>query len=176
MPVTITSGVTDLSITGGVGSSATLSIVASGNHASDQGPTAVDTAHQVLFGPGGTITGEMTINADGSMVCNVDGDYFFSMNLTYGRSTNSGLAKMHIRVMINGVQRGASGDNFFSSQNDRLSKGNSFVLGLTAGDILHIELVRDSTGANDGGLFISNPAAAGWADSPSANIAIYKVG
>ena len=178
MAITTTSGVTDhfLPSGGGVGAPLPgLKIVALGNHTIDQGPSAVDTAYTVLFGPGGSVTGDMVINPNGTWTCNTTGDYFFSMNLTYGRTTSSGTAQMHIRVLLNGAQVGGSGDNYFTNANDKLTKGNSFVFSLTATDIVTIQLIRDSTGTNNGGLIASSPTAPGWAITPSATIAIYKL-
>lgn len=150
-------------------------IVASGSHSVDQGPTATDTAHQVLFGAGGTITGDMTINANGSITCSTTGDYLFNTNLTYGRSTGVSFAEIFVRVLVDGSQIGGSGINRFNSADTRLTKLASFTLRLVAGEVFTMEIIRDSAGENDGGLFTSNPTAAGWVDVPSASVAIYKI-
>ncbi len=151
-------------------------VVAVGSHAADQGPTATDTSHQVLFGAGGTITGDMTINADGSVTCGTTGSYLFFTNLTYGRSSGVSFAEIFIRILIDGAQVGGSGINRFNNADTRLTKSVTFTQNLTAGDVFTMEIVRDSTGDDDGGLFVSNPTAAGWEDVPSSSIAIYKLG
>ena len=181
MTITRDSGVT-FGLGNGIqdGHEMTLEVVSSGSHSSDQGPTATDTEHQVLFGATVgvdifNLTGDLTIATDGSITCNTTGSYQFLLNTNYGRDTASGTSQMHIRILIDGVQLGGSGDNWFSGQDDRLTKSVTFNLGLTATEVLTVEIIRDSGGANDGGFFTGNPTAAGWANVPSASIAAYKI-
>lgn len=154
-----------------------LIVVAVGNHTADQGPTQLDTTHQVLFGAGGTLTGDMVINADGSVTCFTTGSYLFFTNLTYGRSGGGSTAKMIVRVLIDGVQLGGSGVNWFDNANTRLTKLSSFLLPLSAGEVFTMEIARDSNGggsANDGGLFAINPVTPTYNNAASASVAIYK--
>ncbi len=157
--------------------------ISSGSHPITQGPSALDVRHVVLFGDtlsgGGqnifNITGELTIATDGSITCNETGSYQFLMTLNYGRSTASGVAKVNVRITIDNVQLGGSGDNWQSSKDDRLAKSTAFNLNLTAGQVLRAEIVRDSTGANDGSLFATTPTTSGWNDIPSSIMACYKI-
>lgn len=167
-------------VTSSAGNDSVLTVVSSGSHPSDQGPVATDTEHQILFGDSVgvniiNITGDLTIATDGSITVNTTGSYQFLLNTNYGRNTASGVSQMHIRVLVDGSQLGGSGDNWFSGQNDRLTKSVTFFLSLNAGEVLTLEVIRDSAGANDGGFFAGNPTPAGWENVPSASIAAYKV-
>jgi hypothetical protein len=147
--------------------------VAFGSQFADQQPLGLDSAYQVLFGAGGTITGDMTINADGSMTCNTTGCYLFRMNLNYGRAGSVGASDMFVRILVDGVQLGGSGQNRFNSSDTRLSKSTSFNLDLTATENVTVEIIRDSLDSDDGGLYTAS-VVAGWTDVPSASIVIYK--
>lgn len=157
------------------GHNAHTMVVIGGNHTSDQGPSVTDTPHQVLFGPGGTVTGDITINANGSMTVTTAGSYLFLMNLNYGRTTSSGTAELNVRVLINGTQLGGSGNTWLANSDSRITKTSTFTLTLAALDVLTVEIIRDSSGTNDGGLFIDALTPVDWNDVPSANIAAYKI-
>ena len=156
--------------------------VLSGAHPSDQGPIALDTNHQVLFGDTLgvniiNITGDVTLDAAGAMTCVTTGTYLVLFNATYGRTSPSGVARMNVRALVDSVQLGGSGDQWSGTNNDRLTKSSTFILPLTAGEVATIEIIRDSgdSGANDGGLFSNSVAAAGWNDVPSAIMTLYKI-
>tara|TARA_R110000772_G_scaffold268703_1_gene397730 strand:- start:2095 stop:2634 length:540 start_codon:yes stop_codon:yes gene_type:complete len=176
MTVTRDSGVTFGFGGGGIlpGAQTGYTTVATGSELISQGPIAVDTPHQITFGTPINITNDIDIAANGEFTCNVAGEYLFFMTLNYARTSPTGTSQMHVRVLFDGVQLGGSGDNYFTNQNDKLSKSTSFVLGMTVGQVLTIELLRDSTGANDGGLEATNPTPVDWNTTPSAGMVIYK--
>lgn len=149
--------------------------VMSGEESGNQGPTATDTAHRVKFGPGGTITGDITLAADGSWTVVNAGTYIFYTNLTYGRTSSTGTAQVSTRLVVNGVQAGPSGDIWLANNDVRLTKSNSFKMDLSAADVLYLEIIRDSAGNNDGGLYANTITAVGWNTVPSAHIVAYKL-
>jgi hypothetical protein len=145
----------------------------------------LDTAHTILFGNDLTpvtgniinITGDVTLDTAGNLTCVNSGTYLMVFNATYGRSTQSGTAKMNVRALIDGTQTGGSGDQWSGNSNDRVTKAITFPLPLIAGEVATIEIIRDSddSGANDGGLFTSIVTAAGWNDVPSSIMTVYKI-
>jgi len=164
------------------GAGLNLPIVCNGSHPADQGPLLQDTNHQVLFGDaiGGNIfnvTGDIDLDTAGAFNVNETGDYLFFMNLNYGRTGSSQVARVNVRALLNGGQIGGSGSDWHAGQNDRLSKSTTFRLSLTAGDVLTVEIVRDSSAgsANDGGLFAITPTSSGWNPVPSASMAVSKI-
>lgn len=152
----------------------TAVVVASSSDPSDQGPTATDTEHQVTFGAGGTVSGDATINGDGSISIVNTCSYIFLLNLNYGRDASSGLAQMNVRVLVNGSQIGGSGNTWLANSDSRITKSTPFMLNLIAADVVTIEIVRDGNGTNDGGLFEDTPSTPGWNPVPSANLTIFK--
>jgi len=149
--------------------------VASGQQFANQGPSALDTAHQLLFGAGGTLTGDITIDALGALTVTTPGTYSFFLVETFGRSTSSGVSRLNTRLLVNGIQTGFSGSFFLAASSDRLTESFSFSLELLAADVVTFELIRDGAGTNDGGLFTETVVAAGWVDSPSASITVAKI-
>jgi len=155
--------------------------VLTGTHTLDQGPTSLDTAHTILFGQTvgvdiQNITGDVILDTAGSLTCVTTGSYIAIFTATYGRSSPSGVARVIVRAEVNGVQLGASGDQWSGSNNDRVTKVTTFIIPLVAGDVLKLQILRNSDdgGSNDGGLFTNPVAAAGWSDAPSAIITLFK--
>lgn len=156
------------------GNPITVVVQAQGDHNADQGPALVDVAHQILFGAGGTITGNATINPDGSITINTSGSYLVNLTLTYGRTTGTGTAQVSTRLLVNDVQQGFSADTWLGTNDERQSTTTTFYLTLVASDDITIEFIRDSAGTNDGGLFARTSSIVGWNDIPSASISIYR--
>lgn len=149
-------------------------IVAAGTSSSTQGPSAVDVAHQITFGSGGTISGDITINANGSATCNVSGTFLVILELNYGRANSTGTAQVVTRVLINGTQLGDSADLWLPGSSSRDSRTSTFVLALEASDIVTFEMVRDGAGTNDGSLYAHVTTTPGWEDVPSAGVSFFK--
>lgn len=173
---------TVLGAAGGPGGAINFDVVLAGSHPLNQGPVALDTTHQVLFGNsiGGNIfnlTGDITLDTAGNLTCVTPGRYLIFMNLNYGRTSPSGVARMNVRALIDAVQAGGSGDQWSGSNNDRTTKATSFILPLLAGEVATVEIIRDSadSSTNDGGLFADTVVAAGWNNVPSSIIAVYKI-
>lgn len=131
-----------------------------------QQPSALGTAIQVEFGPAQTTT-ELSLSATGTITCNVTGTYAFRFKDQFGRSGATGISYLMTRILKNGVQFGVSQSTRLSSSDSIIPTDSRVVIPLLAGDTVHMQLIRDSLGANSGGLY-QQISSHGWAAAPSA--------
>lgn len=137
--------------------------------ATSQEPTATDEALQVEFGPAQT-TEEADLAADGKTTIKKAGLYQFNFVYTAGRSGTSGTARLFGRVLLNGQQSTSSIYRAITNQNDGDQIIFTVLANLNSNDEITTEIIRDSTGNNNGGLFQQDPTAPGWNTTPSAKI------
>ena len=91
-----------------------------------------------------------------------------------GRIGSVGTSLVLTRYLINNVQ-GGGGSAFKLESNDILSPCVAIVyVNANIDDTLKFEIMRDGSGDNSGGLYITNPNN-GWNTVPSANILITKI-
>lgn len=141
--------------------------------AASQLPTALGSALQVEFGAlqAGTY---LSLAANGTVTCNVTGTYAFRIKLQKGRSGASGTSILLSRILVNGAQVGVSAAAKMGSPDPIYIVESKVTLALTAGNVLTIQIIRDSSGANFGGLYAVN-SADGWNIAPSALIVASRV-
>lgn len=139
-----------------------------------QGPTALDTLHQVAFAAASS-NSDVSIATNGTVTLTTAGLYSITFNLNFGRTTNTGIAIMFARLLVNDVPTGfVQGVKVDTSVN--VTPFNATILRkFNANDTVKIQLIRDSGGTNDGGLITLDPVLAGWANSPSAAIRVQKI-
>lgn len=139
-----------------------------------QGPSAVDTPYQVTWGSGSS-NSDVNIASNGIVTILTAGLYNINFNLTYGRSNASGIAILFARLLLNsspiGFVQSAKIDTSINVQ----SSNSSILRSFAANDTLVVQLIRDSSGANDGGLVSLDPVLALWANNPSAAIRVQKL-
>ena len=152
---------------------AKMETVLDGQDATAQAPTAVDTLLQVKFGPAISAT-EFTLDAAGALTCLVTGDYLIQMTFRFGRTTGTGTAQTVLRYLIDGVVVGNSVSAVMGTAAEVIPYGITAPFTMTAGQVLTVEIIRDSSGANDGGLYAFTPTPAGWNVAPSALVRISK--
>ena len=139
----------------------------------NQAPASVDNPIQLTFGPAqGTATDPVMIDAAGAITFNVAGVLPIDAGFHISRSTSTGTAKMFLQAKLNGVAIENSVPVFVAEVDESKPARFSSNLPVTAGDILTIELVRDSTGADDGGLIAVNPVVGDFNPAPSCFIAV----
>lgn len=143
--------------------------------ASSQEPSGTDNPLQVEFGAG-SITTDATLSSGGTVTINTDGLYAFANFLRFGRTSNTGTAILFNRFLINDVQTAASNVFSLSESSAIIPFSATVFLELSAGDTLKFEIYRDSSGSDDGGLFESVPTLAGWNNSTSSTLVIYRFG
>lgn len=141
--------------------------------AASQQPSAVDTALQVEFGALQSTT-DIDLAADGSITFKTAGKYIITTFFQYGRTGASGTSILFNRFLVNGTQAGSSLGAKVDNAEVLVPWSSSIQFTASANDVVTIEIIRDSTGNNSGGLFSATPTAAGWAAAPCAKIQIYK--
>lgn len=138
--------------------------------ATSQDPVGLDTPLQVEFGPAqGDASWPAILDATGKTTIQKAGTYSFNTLLTLGRLGLGGTSIMFVRYLVNGVQVGGSG--FVELDTERLViplTFNSPPLKLKAGDYLTLEIVRDSSGVDAGGLKQATPTLSDWNPSSCA--------
>jgi hypothetical protein len=140
----------------------------------NQTPTVTDTPIQVTFG-GAQSTTEFDLSADGSITCNVSGNYWFSILLQVARAGTSGTAFAYIRLKLNGVQISTTILLKLQSVDTAQPVQFFFPAGLAESNVLTVEFMRGSEGTNEGFLSSLTPLATGWADVGSAALSIEKI-
>lgn len=139
-----------------------------------QNPSTEDTPLQVTFGSLGS-NSNVSIASTGLVTILATGLYFITLNLNFGRSTDTDIALLFSRMYVNDAAIGFVQSCKLNASTETASINQSFLRAFTANDVFKVEIMRDSTGENDGGLVSLNPELTGWANSPSAAIRIQKV-
>jgi hypothetical protein len=138
-----------------------------------QEPTTTDTALQVEFGVA-QVTTDIDISAAGAITFKTAGKYIISPFFQYGRTGGVGTSILLNRYLRNGVQEGGSLAAKVDNADTLVPWSSSIQFTAAVNDVLTIEIIRDSTGSDSGGLFAVNPTPVGWANAPCAAIQIYK--
>lgn len=141
--------------------------------AATQNPSAVDTPLQVEFGSGVSTT-DATLASNGTLTINTAGDYNIGIFLRFGRTSGAGSAILLSRVLVNTNQILNTNSLKLGDQDTVIPFSANFNLQAAAGAIFQLQIMRDSTGINNGGLFRILPTAAGWNLSPTATIVVSK--
>jgi len=149
-----------------------LLLVASST-ASSQQPGTTDTPIQVEFGVAQTTT-DISISAAGAITFNTAGKYIIAPFFQYGRSGSTGTSILLNRYLRNGTQEGGSLAAKIDSADTLVPWSSSIQFTAVVNDILTIEVMRDSSGNDSGGLFAFSPTLPGWNQAPCAGIQIYK--
>ena len=141
--------------------------------AASQQPSALGTAIQVEFGAAQS-TPELSLSASGTITCNIPGTYAFRFKLEFGRSGATGISYLMTRILKNGAQFGVSQSTRLSSSDSIIPTDSRVLIDLIAGDTVSMQFIRDSLGANSGGLF-QQVSSHGWGAAPSALMVASKV-
>lgn len=143
------------------------------SNAASQNPSALDTALQVEFGPG-TVTPAATLASNGTLTFNQAGDYYVTIFLRFGRTAGAGTSIMLNRFLVNGVQGLNSNAIKLPDQDSVIPFSTSLAITATAGMAFTLQILRDSGGINNGGLFRILPTTVAWNLAPSATIVVSK--
>jgi len=149
----------------------TALIIASST-ATSQEPTATDTPLQVEFGAA-QVTTDINLSVAGAFTFNTTGKYIISPFFQYGRTGGAGTSILINRYLLNGVQIGDSLAAKVDNADTLVPWSSSIQFTATAGDIVTVEILRDSAGNDSGGLFSVTPTI-GWNTAPCASVQIYK--
>ena len=149
----------------------TALVVASSTALSQQ-PSTTDTPLQVEFGVA-QVTTDIDVSATGAFTFKTTGKYIISPFFQYGRTGATGTSILVNRYLLNGVQIGSSLAAKVDNSDTLVPWSSSIQFTATAGDVVTVEILRDSAGNDSGGLFKVTPTI-GWNPAPCASVQIYK--
>lgn len=141
--------------------------------AASQLPAGLDIPLQIEFGPAVSTT-DVSLSAAGALTINTTGTYRIKISVELGRAGGAGTAIMFLRALLNGTQAGRSIVYKISSATATNSFNDEAWLTLPAGTVITYEMVRDSGGSNDGGLYKDSTTVLTWNDSPTAALRVEK--
>lgn len=148
-------------------------VLVASSTASVQQPAATNTAIKVEFGPAQS-NPFVTLDNLGNLTFLTAGYYAVYVGLRFGRSTAAGAAVLFGRVLSNGVQVGNSFGATLIDDAERIPVNFTHFANADANDIMAVEFYRDSSGINNGGLYATSPALAGWNQISSSSLYIYR--
>lgn len=141
--------------------------------AAAQFPAVLDTPLQVEFGAG-VVTPTVTLGPTGTLTFNIAGDYIITLFLRFGRTAGPGTSILLNRFLVNGVQGLNSNAVKLPDQDSVIPFSTSINITATAGMTFQLQIMRDSAGINNGGIYRILPTALGWNISPSATVVVSK--
>lgn len=141
-----------------------------------QAPSAVDTALQLNFGAAqGSASNPVMINAAGLVTFNVAGNYAVRIKLQNGRTGATGTSILLSRLLLNGAQVGSAAAVKMTQTDATTPSESRVVMNPTAGQTLVVQIMRDSTGSNFGGVYPQAATVAAWGTAPSALIVVSRL-
>lgn len=171
--------VSDISayISSGIATNLAVTNVLNTTDTDNQLPSGLDTPLQVLFGIAqGTIADPVMVDALGNITFNESGIYLFNGYANFERQGSSGgNAVIAFRALLNGVQAGVTKMVELKDVGTGVPYDLTLPINATAGDVLTWEIMRDSSGVDQGGLY-AHTLLGGWSNVPSVSVSIYKIG
>jgi len=143
----------------------------------NQTPSALDTPLQVNFGVAqNTSTDPVMIDALGNITFNQVGVYLFN---GYGnierQGSSGGVCTLLFRALIDGAQVGVVKGFDINSIGIMIPYEVTTVITIdTVGTVLTWEILRDSSGVNQGGMY-THTTSSSWDNVPSAQVQIFKL-
>jgi hypothetical protein len=150
-------------------------VLAGSSLAASQEPLVTNSPITVEFGAAsGGINDPVQIDSLGNITFNEAGNYILRIAVHFGRSGSSGTSELRLRSVINGSQIGETVGESITSSSEVKYISVSLQSSQEIGDVLHFELMRDSSGNNSGGLFQLSVNPLDWSAAPSARILIQR--
>lgn len=148
-------------------------VLRSNSVAATQAPVSLDTALQVEFG-GLVSTADVTLSSTGTLTFHTAGDYLVQVSLSLGRTSMVGTSVLLSRILLNGVQILNTSGIKLTDQEAIVPYNATIGVQATPTNTFQMQILRDSSGINNGGLFRILPTAAGWNLCPTASIVVSK--
>jgi len=143
----------------------------------DQEPDGLDNPLQVTFGAAqNDSTDPVMIDALGNITFNQVGVYLFNGFGNIERQGSSGgVSVLLFRALIDGVQAGVVKGFELNTTGVMIPYEVTTVITIdTVGTVLTWEILRDSSGVNQGGMYIHTTSSS-WDNVPSSQLSIYKL-
>lgn len=138
-----------------------------------QAPSVLDTALRVEFGSAQSLT-NIELDATGQVTFLTAGDYIINAFGDVNRTGSSGgVVMLAWRAVLNGTQFGDPKVFMINDPDTNTPYEITIPFTAAANDRLYFEIMRDSSGVNEGGLYPLT-LNGGWGETPSAQIQIWK--
>lgn len=118
---------------------------------------------------------DISINSAGTVTLTTEGVYFITFNCNFGRTAGPGTAVVAARLLLNGAQFGYTQAMSMSDATNARPAQFTIFRHFAAGDVLQVQVVRDSSGINNGGFIAIPVTPAGWGDTPSYWVRVAKI-
>ena len=164
-------------ITTQVGAALGVTNVLNASSTVNQLPSGLDSALQVTFGAAqGTGSDPVMLDALGNITFNEGGIYLFQGFANFERKGSSGgTVVIAFRALLNGTQINSTKNIDMKDVDTSIPYDLTTPINASAGDVLTWEIMRDSSGVDNGGLY-THTLLGGWSNVPSTSIDIYKIG
>lgn len=141
-----------------------------------QAPSAVDTPLQLTFGAAQkSATDPVMINSAGLVTFNTAGNYAVRIKLQNGRTGSTGTSVLLSRILLNGAQVGSPASAKMTSSDVVVPTESRVVVNATAGQTFVVQIMRDSTGSNFGGVYPQVATVTAWGTAPSALLVVSRL-
>mgnify|MGYP003624909292 CR=1 len=146
--------------------------------ATTQFPTGLGEVNslQIEFGAG-VVTPQASLSSLGAITINETGTYRVKISLIFGRTSNPNTSRLRFRALVNGVQAGLTIGATVPNANSSTPYTDEAWLSLPAGTVITYEVMRDSSGSDEGGLVLPTVTAAtapSWNQAATAAIRIER--
>ena len=145
----------------------------------NQGPTATNTAHQIIFGPANSTSTSVTIDAAGKVTWLKTGTYYVTQEYYLSGTNTANVLYTLFRTYDGTSQIGPTHAEIFNVDNTAKTRRVVInqMINITTDQVnsYHVyQMVRDANGANDGKLYqkLNNNS---WTSTPNAQITISKL-
>jgi hypothetical protein len=140
----------------------------------DQVPVGLSTPLQLTFGQAAADNGFFSVAGDGSITCTKVGRYNFNFYFQFSRTNGPGDSLSLIRPLINGlpIDNRPMAIEVGSNAVTYPMQFEAISITLAVNDVITFEMIRDSSGADEGYLK-SATNTEGWVQSPSTSVIAY---
>ena len=145
----------------------------------NQGPTATNTVHQIIFGPANSTSTSVTIDAAGKVTWLKTGTYYVTQEYYLSGTNTANILYTLFRTYDGTSQIGPTHAEIFNVDNTANTRRVVInqMINITSDQVnsYHVyQMVRDANGANDGKLYqkLNNNS---WTSTPNAQITISKL-
>lgn len=141
-----------------------------------QAPAALNTALQLTFGAAqGSVASPVMIDALGKVTFNIAGTYALRVKLQNGRVGSTGTSVLLSRILVNGAQIGSPQAVKITASDVTTPTDSRVVINATAGQTFTVEIMRDGSGSNFGGVYPLAAATTSWGTAPSSLLVISRL-
>lgn len=140
----------------------------------DQNPAGTDTSLQITFGSEQT-SPEADVSSAGAFTIKEAGTYEIVFVFRLSRTTATGSALLGLRWLVNGSTQGGPTAIRLPDSGYTIPFSFTSLIYLNSGDIVTAELIRDSSGVDNGGISSASFVSAAWPDSASAVAILNKL-